>query len=47
MQVARETAIPYGYLSKLVYGEIGNPGSHKIDKLREYFERERPVGRQQ
>lgn len=35
--VARSTGIPYGYLNKLVYGEIQNPGSHQIDKLRTHF----------
>lgn len=35
--VARATKIPYGYINKLVYGEIDNPGHIRIDKLREYF----------
>lgn len=36
-EVSRATAIPYGYLNKLVYGEIKNPGSAQIDRLRGYF----------
>lgn len=35
--VARATGISYGYLSKLVYGEIKNPGSTQIDRLRSHF----------
>lgn len=46
MQVSRETGIPYGYLSKLVYDEIANPGSRNIDKLREYFSQRQPESRQ-
>jgi hypothetical protein len=36
-EVSRKTGIPYGYLSKLVYSEIDDPGHSKIDTLREYL----------
>lgn len=35
--VSRSTGIPYGYLSKLVYGDIENPGHQQMDKLRSYL----------
>ena len=35
--IARSTGIPYGYLSKLVYGEIQNPGSQQMDRLRSHL----------
>jgi hypothetical protein len=35
--IARATGLQYAYLSKLVYGEIENPGSDQVDKLRNYF----------
>lgn len=35
-ELARETGLRYGYLCKLVWGEIKNPGSQQIDTLREY-----------
>jgi hypothetical protein len=41
-RVAEATGIQYGYLSKLVYGLIKNPGSAQIDTLRDYFQRELP-----
>jgi hypothetical protein len=36
-EVHRKTGIPYGYLSKLVYGEIEDPGHTKIDTLRAFL----------
>lgn len=39
-EASRGTGIPYGYLCKLVYGKIQDPGTSKIEKLREYFARE-------
>ena len=36
-EVSRGTGLPYGYLSRLVYEEIKNPGSEQMDKLRSYF----------
>lgn len=39
--VAKETGLRYGYLSKIVVGEVKNPGAAQIDKLRSYFERQR------
>ncbi len=38
--IAREAGVPYGYVAKLMNGEIGNPGSKYIDKLRDHFQRE-------
>lgn len=35
--LARASGVPYGYLNKLVYGEIKNPGSDQIDRLRSYL----------
>ena len=36
-EVARGTNLRRGYLDKLVYGEIENPGSTQMDRLRSYF----------
>lgn len=36
-EVARDTGLPYHYLSRLVYEEIRNPGSDQMDRLRSYF----------
>lgn len=41
-EVSRGTGIDYMYLSRLVWGHIVSPGSQRIDKLREYFERHPP-----
>lgn len=35
--IARATKIPRGYLDRLVYGKIKNPGSGQMDELRSYF----------
>lgn len=35
--IARATGIRYGYLAKLVYEDIKNPGSEQMDKLRSHF----------
>lgn len=35
--VSRATKIPRGYLDRLVYGKIANPGSSQIDALRNYL----------
>lgn len=36
-EVARATGLTYGYLNKLAYGEIKNPGSAQVDALRSHF----------
>lgn len=38
--VAKAADVPYGYVNKLVYGEITNPGVKYIEKLVVYFERQ-------
>lgn len=38
--VARETAVPYDYLCRLVKERIKNPGMRHLDVLRMYFERQ-------
>lgn len=38
-QLARDTGLPYDYLCRLAKDRIRDPGSSKIDLLREHFER--------
>ena len=45
--VSRETGIGYTYLNRLVWGHIKDPGASKIDRLRAYFEQQRPEDRPQ
>lgn len=40
--VAKATGLPYMWLSNLVWGNIASPGSHRIDVLRDHFERQIP-----
>lgn len=40
-EVAQATGLRYGYLCKLVAGDIKNPGSAQMDILRRHFERAR------
>lgn len=40
-RVAEETGLPYGYICRLVYDEISNPGSQQLDKLRQRYEKRR------
>lgn len=37
--LSRETGLPYDYLCRLVKGRIKDPGSQKIDVLRDYFQK--------
>jgi predicted transcriptional regulator len=38
-ELARQTGLPYDYLCRLAGGRIQDPGSSKIDLLREHFQR--------
>lgn len=40
--VAADTKLPYGYLCKVVSGDIKNPGSKQMDVLRRYFQDRSP-----
>ena len=41
--VSRATGIGYTYLNRLVWGHIKDPGASKVDKLRAYFEQQKPA----
>lgn len=46
--LSRETGLPYNYLCRLAEGRIREPGAHKVDVLRDHFERAiQPKGRAQ
>lgn len=39
-QMHKQIGLPYSWLKKLSYGEISDPGSKRIEKLKAYFEQE-------
>lgn len=39
-ELARRTGLPYDYLCRLAGDRIRDPGSSKIDLLRDFFQRE-------
>lgn len=36
-EVSRKTGLKYRYLRNIMNGDIGDPGSSRMDKLRAYF----------